>query len=274
MRPSFTTFGIFILAQLLLWAVSINDNIASGQEILIETIVIGAFVALFFAGYRFARWVAVVLLGLFGLLIASMTFEGFGVAFLSVTFLYAAVIVSLFRHAPRSRREQSDAGQQVDNRKRVEVADVIDWMPSAETKLQAGNTFQVGAEKYRYPLLVKRYQSVMIDFLLLFPIMIVTMVIMGESEARQTVMVSMGIAFALVYEPVLTTYAATLGQYIMGIRVRNAMDPQERINIFQAYIRVVVKVLLGWLSFITINFNPQHRAIHDIAGSSVVVKIK
>ena len=270
MRPSFPAFSLFIVAQLLLWAASTRDNIASGEEILIATIVISAFVALFFAGYRWARWVAVVLLGLCGLLIASLTFEGFGFAFLSVTFLYAAVVVMLFRHSPVARNEKANTNK----RPIVAEADVIDWPVAAETRSPVGNTFQVGAEKYRYPLLVKRYQSVMIDFLLLFPVMIVTMVVMGESEARQTVMISMGVVFVLVYEPVLTTYAATLGQYIIGIRVREARNPEKPINIFQAYIRVLVKWLLGWLSFVTINFNSQHRAIHDMAGSSVVVKVK
>ena len=105
-------------------------------------------------------------------------------------------------------------------------------------------------------------------------IMIITMVMMNESDARQTVMVTMGVIFALVYEPLLVTYAATLGQYVLGIRVRDTRDPQQRINILQSYIRIVLKLSLGWLSLLTINFNPQHRAIHDLAAGSVVVKVK
>jgi hypothetical protein len=267
MKPSLPTFALFFVAQLLLWVVSKTDNMASGEEILVEAIVIGVFVALFYSGYRWARWVATILLGLIGLLIGSLSFEGFGFGFLSVTLLYGAVIVMLFRHTPptmvKMPAKPADLGPEI-----------IDWPSTQQTAPSAGNTFQAGAESYRYPLLVKRYQSLLIDFLVLFAIMIATMVIMSESTARQTVMVTMGVIFVLLYEPLLTTYAATLGQYIIGIRVRDAGNPAQRINIPQAYIRIIVKWLLGWLSFVTINFNPQHRAIHDLAGSSVVIRVK
>ncbi len=46
----------------------------------------------------------------------------------------------------------------------------------------------------------------------------------------------------------------------------------ERITILQSYIRFIVKGLLGWLSFVTIHFNGEHRAIHDFAGSSVMIR--
>jgi uncharacterized RDD family membrane protein YckC len=267
MKASLPTFALFFLAQLLLWVASEQDNLASGEDVLIGTILISLFVALFYAGYRWARWVAAVLLGFIGLLIVSLTFEGFGFAFLSIALLYGAVIVMLFRQAApttaKARVRPADLGP-----------DVIDWLPTPETTPPPGHTFRAGEELYAYPLLVKRYQSVMIDAVVLFSIMIITMVIMGESEARQTVMVAMGVIFALVYEPLLITYAATLGQYALGIRVRNARDPRQRINILQGYIRIVLKLSLGWLSLLTINFNPQHRAIHDLAAGSVVVKVK
>ena len=87
-------------------------------------------------------------------------------------------------------------------------------------------------------------------------------------------MFCMGIFFTLVYEPMMTTYGATVGQYVIGIRVRNSRNPSKRMNIFQAYIRIIVKLMLGWLSFVTIHFNAQHRAIQDLAGSSVMIKVK
>lgn len=267
MKASLPTLAVFFLAQLLLLVASERDNIATGQEVVTGTILIGVFVALFYAGYRWARWVAAILLGLIALLIATLTFEGFGFTFLSIALLYSAVIVMLFRHTAlpgaKEHVRPADLGP-----------DIIDWSPTTETAPPPDHTFRAGEEVYAYPLLLRRYQSVMIDAAVLFSIMIITMVIMNESDARQTVMVSMGIIFALVYEPILTTYGATLGQYLLGIRVRDSTNPQQRINILQAYIRIVLKWSLGWLSFVTINFNPQHRAIHDMAASSVVVKVK
>jgi uncharacterized RDD family membrane protein YckC len=87
-------------------------------------------------------------------------------------------------------------------------------------------------------------------------------------------MLSICLFFPLVYEPLLITYSATLGQYIIGIRVRSSRNPKKRINLLQAYIRIIVKFFLGWISFANINFNPKHRAIHDPAGSSVVIRIR
>jgi uncharacterized RDD family membrane protein YckC len=65
---------------------------------------------------------------------------------------------------------------------------------------------------------------------------------------------------------------ATLGNYIKGIRVRQNGTVTQRINFFQAFIRYVFKMLLGWVSFLTIHSNPQKRAIHDIVAGSVMIR--
>jgi len=57
----------------------------------------------------------------------------------------------------------------------------------------------------------------------------------------------------------------------MKIKVGKHDNPGEKIGLLNAYIRWFTKSLLGWLSFITINFNQEHRAIHDFASDSVVV---
>ena len=133
--------------------------------------------------------------------------------------------------------------------------------------------FYVGDRAFSYPTLLKRYQSLLIDFMLIFSLMIIAMAILNNSEFRQPVMITLGALFVFVYEPVLTVYSSTVGQRVMGIRVRSFADPERPINIFNAYARIVTKWMLGWLSFVTINFNLQHRAIHDMAGSSVVIKV-
>ena len=133
--------------------------------------------------------------------------------------------------------------------------------------------FYVGDRAFFYPTLLRRYQSLLVDFLLIFAVMIMAMAILNGSELRQPVMVSLGVLFVFVYEPVLTVYSSTIGQRVMGIRVRSIDDPEKSIKIFDAYARIIAKWMLGWLSFVTINFNRQHRAIHDMAGSSVVIKV-
>lgn len=133
--------------------------------------------------------------------------------------------------------------------------------------------FYVGDRVFRYPTLLKRYQSLLIDFVLIFAVMIIAMTILEGSQFRQPVMITLGALFIFIYEPVLTVYSSTIGQRVMGIRIRSIEDPDRPIKIFNAYARILTKWMLGWLSFITINFNPQHRAIHDMAGSSVVIKL-
>ncbi len=84
---------------------------------------------------------------------------------------------------------------------------------------------------------------------------------------------SVFVVLFIAYEPICITLGATLGNYIKGIRVRKYSDTAKRINIFQAIIRYIVKFLLGWISFLTINTNPKKRAIHDFASESVMIKL-
>ena len=111
-----------------------------------------------------------------------------------------------------------------------------------------------------------------IDAVLLLTILIGTMLIMGENENRPTVILLMTIVLSF-YEPLLSRYSATVGQRIMGIRVRNYNAPSQPVGFWQAYIRVWIKGILGWLSFLTVHHNRERRAIHDIAGSSVVIML-
>ena len=69
-----------------------------------------------------------------------------------------------------------------------------------------------------------------------------------------------------VYERLCTSLGFTIGNYIKGIRVRRATNPIQKINIFQAFVRYILKILLGWISFLTMHFNPHRRAIHDFAS--------
>jgi uncharacterized RDD family membrane protein YckC len=124
-----------------------------------------------------------------------------------------------------------------------------------------------------YPSLTERVQSLFIDTMVL----IITMVILSQlldnfdnvpNWVRGTLFV---LAFVL-YEPLCLTLGCTLGNYIKNIRVKQFNDETKRLNFFQAIIRYVVKLLLGWLSFITIHSNPKKRAIHDIASGSVMIR--
>lgn len=125
-----------------------------------------------------------------------------------------------------------------------------------------------------YPQLSDRIQSTFIDLVLIIVLMFISGAIMDRFEqVPDWVRATIFIALFVAYEPICTSLGCTVGNYIKGIRVRSVENPARRINIFQAIIRYIVKVLLGWLSFLTIHSNPQKRAIHDLVSGSIVIKV-
>lgn len=80
-------------------------------------------------------------------------------------------------------------------------------------------------------------------------------------------------ALAFVYEPVCMAFGCTLGNYVMKIRVRDAYNYTLKINLLRSYLRFITKIMLGWLSFITISFTPEKRAVHDLISGTVMVEV-
>jgi uncharacterized RDD family membrane protein YckC len=76
-----------------------------------------------------------------------------------------------------------------------------------------------------------------------------------------------------VYEPVLTSRLCTIGQRLTGLRVRRYGNPGERIGVLAAYVRFAVKILLGAISFLTLGFTKEKRAIHDLAAGSIMLQV-
>lgn len=85
-----------------------------------------------------------------------------------------------------------------------------------------------------------------------------------------------GITFALflvLYEPILISLGCTIGQSFMNIRVRSFRNPEKKLNFLFGLARFTIKILLGWLSFITVTFNENRRAIHDMASGSIMIVV-
>jgi cytochrome bd-type quinol oxidase subunit 2 len=126
----------------------------------------------------------------------------------------------------------------------------------------------------KYPELSTRIQSTFIDMILIIVMMFVFASVLDRFEnVPDWVRIAMFAGLFVVYEPICMTLGATLGNYVKGIRVRKHTDPTKRINILQAIVRYPIKVLLGWVSFLTIHADPQRRAMHDLASGSVMVKL-
>lgn len=125
-----------------------------------------------------------------------------------------------------------------------------------------------------YPSLLDRVQSIFIDVFFLFALTFVIAAILDKFESPPDwIRVALFFILWAVYEPLSITLGCTLGQYIKRIRVKDHGDPSRRISFFPAFIRYVLKTLLGWVSFLTISANKEGRAIHDFVAGSVVVNL-
>jgi uncharacterized RDD family membrane protein YckC len=126
-----------------------------------------------------------------------------------------------------------------------------------------------------YPSLSDRVQSGFIDVVLITVLMFSAASVLDKYEnAPDWIRIALFFGLWAVYEPLCTTLGCTLGNYMKGIRVRRHDNESKRINFFAALVRYVVKILLGWISFISIHFNPERRALHDLVVGSVMVKFQ
>jgi len=121
-----------------------------------------------------------------------------------------------------------------------------------------------------YPNLFRRYLGAVIDSMAVILIVVLigkTDVFQGKGELGAIVFVLV----ALSYEPILTTFLCTAGQAVMRFRVRDA-ETRGRVPITRLYLRVIVKGLLGVISFLTLPARRDRRAIHDLAANTLVIE--
>src|SRR6185503_14358214 len=127
-----------------------------------------------------------------------------------------------------------------------------------------------------YPSLSRRVQSLFIDALLMIALMMLSGWVLDkinpkQEEGDEWIRAALFIGIWAVYEPVAMTFGSTLGNYLMKIRIRKHSNTHKKINLLQAYVRFVIKFFLGWISFITVTFTQEKRAIHDFASGTIVL---
>ena len=121
-----------------------------------------------------------------------------------------------------------------------------------------------------YPSVFRRYLSTLLDLLILWSwIYLVTRIpALVESDWGVAAVVAPVI---LTYEPLLTAYRCTIGQWVFRLRVRT-FENKRRVSIRQAYSRLFVKYFLGAISVLTIPARSDRRAIHDFATETIVIE--
>lgn len=123
----------------------------------------------------------------------------------------------------------------------------------------------------KYPTILRRYLATFIDGVFVWSAFVAVSYVFQDSTDF-SVAIRLGVISILffLYEPLCTSKLCTFGQKAMGIRVRT-VDTGRPISIIAAYLRIVVKIALGIISFFSIPCTRKRRAIHDFAAGSVVV---
>lgn len=125
-----------------------------------------------------------------------------------------------------------------------------------------------------YPRLLRRVRAILIDSVILVGILVfwwITLPLVAEFHPVLKIVPPLLLVF--LFEPVMVaTTGGTPGHHMMGIKVQG-LKTAEYIGIVRAAIRMLLRGLFGWLSFVFVLTSKKHQAIHDlIAGTVVVLK--
>lgn len=123
-----------------------------------------------------------------------------------------------------------------------------------------------------FPPLWKRMGAYLIDIYFVFMLAYAIISILPQSIAdnfRIPIFL-----LVILYDPICnSTLGYTFGAFLFKFRVRSATNTDKKLSFGKAFIRFVVKLLLGGISFLTIHSDSMRRAIHDnVAGSVVISK--
>ena len=138
------------------------------------------------------------------------------------------------------------------------------------------NTTDKFYEDITFPSLVERMKAVFFDiFILLVVFTLTSLFIDSISDIPAFGKGVIFIFMIYLYDPILIAFTGgTLGHKSMKLKVRRYKHPDKKITLWQAFIRFIIKGLLGWLSFLTVTSNKHRRAIHDLTSGSIILHDK
>lgn len=121
-----------------------------------------------------------------------------------------------------------------------------------------------------YPTILKRIQSTLVDQVIAFMLLGVLVVLSNQINPDAIPLKALAFIIAFSYEPLMTYGSRTIGQRLTGIKVA-WIDPDPSFRLLRMYCRFIWKILLGWVSFLTLFINKQKRTIHDLLFRTVVI---
>ena len=124
-----------------------------------------------------------------------------------------------------------------------------------------------------YPAIPDRVKAIMTDSIVIILFMFLTTYAFSQFEhvPDNARIIAFLFIFGL-YDPIFTSlFGGTIGHFIIGIRVKREKNQEKNIIFPLAIIRFIIKVILGWISLLTMSRDEQNRAIHDFLSGSIVI---
>ena len=144
-----------------------------------------------------------------------------------------------------------------------------------ETNSTLDNLEKIKKVYFSKPPLLLRIKSIFIDMIVVILVMMIALKVLTICSIESGTIRGIVLALILLYEPIFTSLNRTLGQKMMGLRVRSFSTlknskESKNINIVWSMLRFLIKSILGWLSLLTIHSNTYGKAIHDSIANSVM----
>lgn len=124
-----------------------------------------------------------------------------------------------------------------------------------------------------YPGILERVKATITDSIVLVVLMLALTFIFSQFENVPDKVRIIGFIFIFgLYDPLFTSFfGGTIGHILMKIRVRRKGNQKKNILFPLAIIRYIIKVLLGWVSLLTVSSSDKSLAIHDMVIGSIVL---
>ena len=128
-------------------------------------------------------------------------------------------------------------------------------------------------EEKEYPQILERVKAAFIDVLVMIIFLtLFTSLLESINQVPDWVRISAFVFIFGLYDPIFTSlFGGTIGHMMSNIRVKKGKDETKNILFPLAIIRFFLKVMLGWISLLTVGSNKKRKAIHDIIVGSVVI---
>lgn len=127
--------------------------------------------------------------------------------------------------------------------------------------------------EYPYPYLIQRFKAFFLDLCFQVFLMGIFAYLFSlfEDPLPQIRLFTLLSIFFL-YDPIFVSiFGGTIGHYILGLRVKQNRYEDKNINFILAFARYLAKLLLGWLSLLTVSGSQKKRALHDMISGSVII---